>query len=301
DHRSDIYSLGVVLYEALVGRPPYPLNISEFDLSLKIVQEPIFDLSRPPAGIPARLLEVILRATEKQPDYRYASCAEFLRSFEEAFKEEVSATFSSTQVYSGSGSGSPSKKASKNSKWLWIGALIGLVAGGGAFWWLALREPPSSPALSENTDTTGKAVSTLPPQKDTIQKSSPAAALQDKPASQHKRPSKESSSFTSAPIRETIPSKPAGKAVIQTEIQNFKEGSLIHPKAKGMLMIRNIGNADASPAVIAIHFLNKKGAVEYTDTLRFEQIKAGESMTRSIQARVNGIKSLRVEVLFPRP
>lgn len=309
DHRSDIYSLGVVLYEALVGRPPYPPDISEFDLSLKIVQEPIFDLSRPPAEIPTRLLEVILRATEKQPEYRYASCREFLRAFEDAFREEATAAFS-TRTRAVSEVELPSKKDSKTRKSVWIGALIGLVAGVGALWWIILREPSPPSKLSEKVDTAEKVVTSLPPQKNTISgglsdKTSSASAISSGPPPQPKsspqKPISASPSPARAPVREASPSKPVRRALIQTEVQNFKEGSLIHPKAKGTLLIRNAGDADASPVVIAVRFLNKKGGVEYTDTLRFDRIEAGKSINHPIQARVNGIKSLRVEVLFPHP
>lgn len=90
------------------------------------------------------------------------------------------------------------------------------------------------------------------------------------------------------------------KPVLQAEIQNFKEGTLIQ-KAKGMLVLRNVGDGDAASVKVAVHFLNKKGEIQYTDILTFSSVKAGDYVSHPIQARENGIKSLRVEILSSTP
>ena len=66
DHRTDIYSLGVVLYEMLAGRVPF-----EGDSAVAVLHMHIH--TRPPAipGIPARLQAVLDRALLKSPDDRY--------------------------------------------------------------------------------------------------------------------------------------------------------------------------------------------------------------------------------------
>jgi serine/threonine protein kinase len=76
DGRTDIYSLGVVLYEAVTGRRPLHRK-SQFEIMLAHVNE------LPPAPtivnpeVPAELSEIILTAMAKDPSLRYQTAGEF--------------------------------------------------------------------------------------------------------------------------------------------------------------------------------------------------------------------------------
>ena len=78
DLRTDIYSLGVTLFEMLTGRSPYSDKVyTEFEVYQKILNE-----SLPPAksvypAITDHMQNVILKATHKNPNERFQSCAEF--------------------------------------------------------------------------------------------------------------------------------------------------------------------------------------------------------------------------------
>ncbi|MBI5667491.1 MAG: serine/threonine protein kinase [Chloroflexi bacterium] len=86
DARSDIYSLGIVLFELITGREPYQAE-TPMALLLKHINEPIPPISQFRKGVPASVEQVIARATAKDPNARYASAGEMARDFSEALRE----------------------------------------------------------------------------------------------------------------------------------------------------------------------------------------------------------------------
>ena len=76
DARSDLYSLGITLYEGLTGRLPFEADSLQVLLHRILIQEPP-RLRKFAKDLPRDLETICLKAIEKEPERRYASCREF--------------------------------------------------------------------------------------------------------------------------------------------------------------------------------------------------------------------------------
>ena len=122
DHRSDIFSSGIILYELLAGQRMFQGETMHIYTQVRdAVYEPLESLM---PDLPARLHEVVQHALAKEPDQRYQSGGEMLADLEECiyqlsfrpnarnfavcvkdlfkqeFAAEENALFANTQVYS---------------------------------------------------------------------------------------------------------------------------------------------------------------------------------------------------------
>jgi serine/threonine protein kinase len=84
DHRTDIYSLGIVLYEMLAGTVPFHAD-STYGMLMKHINEP----PPPIEGISADLQALLDRALAKEPDFRYQSAGEMADEFMAIFNGQT--------------------------------------------------------------------------------------------------------------------------------------------------------------------------------------------------------------------
>jgi beta-lactam-binding protein with PASTA domain len=94
---SDLYSIGIILYEMLTGRVPFE-GESAVTIALKQVSEPPEPPHRFNPGIPPALEAVILRALEKDPARRYGDADEFIAALEAAGQGQHTGAHDATSV-----------------------------------------------------------------------------------------------------------------------------------------------------------------------------------------------------------
>ncbi|HKW35173.1 MAG TPA: protein kinase [Candidatus Acidoferrum sp.] len=81
DQRSDIFSLGVIFYEILTGKKPYPSDVPLATL-WKRMQEPVTPPVKLEPSLPLALNDIVVKALEIKPEDRFTSAREMAHSLE---------------------------------------------------------------------------------------------------------------------------------------------------------------------------------------------------------------------------
>lgn len=85
DAKSDLYSLGIVMYEMLTGRVPFDAD-TPVSIALKHMQEKPVEPIKLNPSIPLAVNQIIMKAMRKDPNERYQSATEMLRDLNAALK-----------------------------------------------------------------------------------------------------------------------------------------------------------------------------------------------------------------------
>jgi serine/threonine-protein kinase len=131
--RSDIYSLGSVLYEMLTGDPPHT-GASAQQIIMKIVTEDAAPVTKLRKSVPPNVAAAIATAVEKLPADRF----ETARAFADAL---------TNPAYRGDHAGTGAENQRDSARWmtrLTIPLGVGLLLALGAVGWLSLRPKPPS-------------------------------------------------------------------------------------------------------------------------------------------------------------
>ncbi len=100
DNRSDIYGLGVIIFQMLSGQQPYNAT-TPMGIAVKHITEPVPEILRIDPTLPASTDKIIKTAMAKNRDERYPSATELARALNEAAAKEKAAEMSAAKPASG--------------------------------------------------------------------------------------------------------------------------------------------------------------------------------------------------------
>ena len=138
DHRADLFSFGVMLYEMATGRRPFD-GKSSIELLSSVLRDEPKDISRVRPDIPPRLARLIRRCLAKDRDQRFAAADEVMHELQ-AVRQEVT---------TGAVEAIPEPTAQPRSPTRWMLAGAALITVAVAVTWLATRRP-ESPTSSQS-------------------------------------------------------------------------------------------------------------------------------------------------------
>ena len=141
---SDVYSLGIVLYECLVGAKPF-VGESPVGTALMQIRDPLPEF---PDTVPKRLQDIARVATAKDPGARYTTASAFAAALRDATPDTQ--TFLVPGGAATAASGSVAHRSRKPLGYLAAALALLLVVGGG--WALLTGENPPEPPAAAATD-----------------------------------------------------------------------------------------------------------------------------------------------------
>ena len=147
DGRSDVYAMGAIMYECVVGKPPFDAPNPVGVLSKHLSEEPQPPSTRSPLSVPVEADEIIMRCLEKDPADRYQSAEDLRQALIRYLTSVGSGDWRLNRTATPSARSGTRRIDEVDSlftrnrrPWLWL-LLLALAVGGVGIWQFATRGP----------------------------------------------------------------------------------------------------------------------------------------------------------------
>ncbi|MGB7490757.1 MAG: protein kinase [Thermoanaerobaculia bacterium] len=152
DHRSDIFSLGIVLYEMSTGKLPFEGETSA-DLISSILRDNPDSVTDLRLELPRHFGRIIRHCLEKDPQRRYQSALDVRNEIEGLQKEVASCEVPVSSM----SAATPVAGPGGSRKWLTLAALVAATAVvGGLVWWMGGDKEPKAPPVAAAPEEVGR-------------------------------------------------------------------------------------------------------------------------------------------------
>lgn len=175
DNRTDIYSLGVILFEMLAGEVPFTAD-NGTDLLIKQTQEPPPPINSFRPELPNEADEILLRALAKNPEIRYQNIDEFGDELnqvsllaEDTEEETIVVSRQIEQPVAAAANAASTPVQNENNLWKTAFVILaGMVLLGGSFIYMTSGKQ-TNPGTQLQTDMNGMPVQPAPPPSGTME------------------------------------------------------------------------------------------------------------------------------------
>jgi tRNA A-37 threonylcarbamoyl transferase component Bud32 len=124
--QTDIYSIGVTLYQMVTIENPYKEFNTEFQIYKKIIEEPLSNVQKKNPDLSVFIDKVIQKATRKKPEDRFADCEQFLKVLED--KESYMKKYEAKEISNSTSTDSRTTSTKQNSNINTTSLVLGLAS-----------------------------------------------------------------------------------------------------------------------------------------------------------------------------